>query len=124
MKLLFENWRQYLNENRVSSDEVEAMVVDIHHNKEDFDEGNLIDRIYEYDVYEERNIPIENITSPWEVDEALVDEYVKKGSENMPPIVVDSDYDIVDGTHRFEAAKRLGLETIKAYIGVENETTI
>jgi hypothetical protein len=106
----------------VSSDKVEAMVVDIHHNKEDFDEGNLIDRIYEYDVYEERNIPIENITSPWEVDEALVDEYIKKGSENMPPIVIDSDYDIIDGTHRFAAVKRLGLETIKAYIGVENET--
>ena len=124
MKLLFENWRQYLNENKVSSSDVYTLTKEIHRDEADFDEGDLGDRIYKYDIYEGRDVPIENIISPWHFDDDLVDEYVEVGSTNMPPIVIDHDYEIIDGTHRFEAAKRLGLETIKAYVGVENETPI
>jgi len=122
MKLLLENWREYINENKAASSDVYELVRDIHHNEDDFYDGNLGDRIYEYDVYEERDVPIKEVISPWDVDEVKVDEYVEMGSKNIPHIVIDHDYEIIDGTHRFEAAKELGLETIKAYVGVENET--
>lgn len=121
MKLLFENWRQYLNENKVSSSDVYTLTKEIHRDEADFDEGDLGDRIYKYDIYEERDVPIKNIISPWHFDDDLVGEYVEMGSTNMPRIVLDHDYEIIDGTHRLEAAKELGYETIKAYVGVENE---
>ena len=43
-------------------------------------------------------------------------QYLKKNK------AASHDYEITDGTHRFEAAKKLGLETIKAYVGIKNET--
>ena len=43
-------------------------------------------------------------------------QYLKKNK------AASHDYEIIDGTHRFEAAKKLGLETIKAYVGIKNET--
>ena len=122
MKLLLENWREYLNE-QVSATEVETLVRGHHHNEDDFgEEGNLADRIEKYGPYELEDVPIGNIISPWEVDKTRVKEYVELGLQTVPRIVVTSDYVIIDGTHRFEAVKRLKGETIKAYVGVDNET--
>ena len=122
MKLLLENWREYLNE-QVSATEVETLVRGHHHNEEDFQEGDLTERIEEHGPYElKKDVPIKSIISPRAVDETMVDEYVKLGLQAVPPIVVASNYEVIDGTHRFEAVKRLGGETIEAYVGVDNET--
>ena len=138
MKLLLENWREYLNEQvsatateveTFTATEVETLVRDHHHNEDDFgEEGDLADRIEEHGPYKLEHVPIESIISPWEVEEARVKKYVKLatapdgGLQTVPPIVVASNYEVIDGTHRFEAVKRLGGETIEAYVGVDNET--
>lgn len=38
-----------------------------------------------------------------------------------PPIVVSSDGNIVDGYHRANVAKALGVPTLKAWVGVKKQ---
>ena len=111
----------------VASSKVVDDVLAIHQNRDDFDEGDLIDRIYFNDSYELKMIPIEDIVSPWHADEFKVDDYVKRIGDkgDYPPIVVDAErngtYEIIDGTHRYEALKLLGRKVVKAYAGVKDE---
>lgn len=42
--------------------------------------------------------------------------YLKKSLETMPPIVIDSENEIIDGNHRYRVARARGAETIWAYV--------
>jgi len=62
------------------------------------------------------DVPLEYVCHGNYFDEELVDQYV--GLTNPPPIVLDIQGGIIDGTHRFEAAKARGQKTIGAYVPV------
>lgn len=42
--------------------------------------------------------------------------YLRQDPKTMPPIVVDSDFVIIDGNHRRRVAEQLGLENMLAYV--------
>lgn len=113
-------------DNKISADDVSSLVHNIHTTELDSDQ-DLDDRIYSNKYYSLTEIPINEIMSPYEVDYDKVHEYIEeyKNNSNYPPIVVDKNttygprkYEIIDGTHRLDALKRLGLKTIKAYIPI------
>jgi hypothetical protein len=49
-------------------------------------------------------------------DEADVNEYAGLSAETQPPLLVENDGTIMDGAHRFEAAKKRGDKTLLAYV--------
>lgn len=57
--------------------------------------------------------------------ESLVEKYVKlyEHTKKFPPVIAvladNGDYELLDGAHRVEAARRLGLEEIEAYVPIE-----
>jgi len=50
------------------------------------------------------------------LDEDSVAEYETVKPENMPPIVLDESFLVIDGSHRLAAAQRRGDKTIWAYV--------
>lgn len=42
-------------------------------------------------------------------------EYLDKDNKNQPPIVVDKNYEIVDGYHRYKVTRQLNIKTIQVY---------
>lgn len=106
-----------------SSGNIISTVELIHQNKEDFIDGDLLERIDAIDFYELVDFPIELLNlDEWSFDEDLVEEYSALKLEEMPPIVVHQYskeiYSIVDGAHRANALARNGMKTIKAYLGI------
>jgi hypothetical protein len=94
-------------------------VKEIHHNMsgEDFAEGNLTDRIYYFDNYELKMLPISKIRLEWATDWSEIERYAQMDTP-FPPIVYDPVHrSIIDGTHRVKAALERGDETILAYVG-------
>jgi hypothetical protein len=96
--------------------EVYTYVEYLHTKSEDFYEGNLGESIEKYPSYILREIPLNSIDAPWDVDESKVDAYADIDTK-IPPIVVTHDFEIIDGMHRFEVAKIKGQTTIKALVG-------
>ena len=93
--------------------------------KQDYDncfvDGNLGDRIDEYDRYKLKEIPISKLNlEEWDLDDSYVDIYKGKFLQNKdyPPIVIDDEYSIIDGLHRTVALKESGLEKIMAFVGI------
>jgi len=122
MKLLFENWREYLKENMdiKSSDEIEFLVRSIHVEEDDFVEGDLIDRIRQYPYYVLKDIELNKIDTAW-TDLGKVDDYAEMYDQrgtDPPPVVLDHTLYTIDGSHRVEAAREVGKEKIKAYVGI------
>lgn len=100
-----------------------SQVQNIHREMNDFDEGDLTDRIYWFDNYKLTSIPITDLDlNEHYVDDTLVDEYVNKIKESpitMPPIVYDPiARSIIDGVHRANAYAKLGYSKIPAYVGL------
>lgn len=95
--------------------------VEILHGNDDFIDGNLGERIEEYDTYKLVEVDIDelNIDEYFLFDE-LVDTYVDKykKSREYPPIVIDSSNRLIDGNHRSNALNKLGFKKIKAFKGV------
>lgn len=86
-------------------------------------EGDLGDRIEEYSEYVLKEIDIKEIDiEEFILDEDLIEEYEEKYSKSKkyPPIVLDSDYRIIDGSHRFNVLYNLGITKILAFVGIEN----
>ena len=108
-----------------TADEIDDYVVSIHNNTEDFDEGDLRERIYGFSKYHLVNIDPNKIRRDQHYyDDEVVDEYVKLIHTNneIPPIVMQELGNIIiDGTHRHEAAIRAGLKSIPAYIGLNKD---
>lgn len=111
------------NKNILNCSELEAIVEKIHRNQSDlYDDGDLLERINCVDFYELMTIQIEDLDlNEWTVDEELVESYMSELIETMPPIIIHeyspSNYSIVDGIHRLNVCHKLGLKTIKAYVG-------
>jgi len=96
-----------------------------HGEKNDYDncfvDGDLGERLDEYDKYQLKEISIDDIDlDEWELDDYYTDIYKTKYIDNKdyPPIVVGSEYSIIDGLHRANALKESGLEKIKAFVGI------
>jgi len=99
--------------------EIQAM----HHTPEDFSEGDLGERI--------ENFPYYNLISQFDLtllfqaefslDLDLVEEYaaliLENGIENMPPIVIDDNFSIIDGIHRLNAMILCGILKADLYMG-------
>ena len=101
---------------------IQSLVKGIHRRLHDFEEGDLVDRIYWFRQYKLVELPISNIDlAEWDLDDALVTDHVAeimRSKHTMPPIVFDPiSKSIIDGTHRANAYHQLGMKTIPAYVG-------
>lgn len=97
--------------------------------KKDYDncfvDGDLGDRLDEYERYKLKEISIEELNlEEWDLHDFYVDIYKKKFLDNKeyPPIVVGKKeygtYSIIDGLHRANALKQSGIEKILAFVGI------
>jgi hypothetical protein len=69
-----------------------------------------------------KNIPLTSIRTELSgLDRAKVEQYKKMDFSKAPPIVIGSDGNILDGYHRANVAKALGIPTIKAYVGIKGQ---
>lgn len=94
----------------------------IHHTNDDFIDGDLGERIESYEEYIVEEIEISDIEiDEFYIDDSLVDEYKEKIQKykTYPPIILNSDYSIIDGTHRVNALNELGIKKVVAFVGIE-----
>jgi len=130
------NIEDKINENYLNTDnqigkiysesDVYDYIYDIHRNKEDFDEGDLSDRIGQFIHYKIMEIPTSKINmDEWELDEDYMNDYIEKYKEmGSYPLIVLGDYDdrwgytIIDGNHRANALRKLGFKTIVCFVGL------
>ena len=105
-------------------EDVYQYVQSIHDDYESsFVDGDLGDRIEEFEQYELQLVPIDKINiDEFSLDTSKMREYIEeyKKSNDYPPIVLNDEYVIIDGTHRVNALERLGLKEVKAWVGVSN----
>ena len=114
-------FKQFLEneEQIISSDELVEIVKILHLNHEDFEQGDLEDRIRKHDFYKLVDADASRIKEyMWHSDDDIVSDYQKRLKEepNYPPIILDRHNTIIDGTHRARALKSLGYKTIKAWV--------
>jgi hypothetical protein len=96
------------------------------HDDDDFEDGNLPERIEHYPKYKLENVEISNIDlDDFYLDEGKMDEYINlyEDSKYYPPIVLDHEYRIIDGNHRVNSQMNIGKTHIKAFIGIGNNTS-
>lgn len=103
-------------------EDVYQYVQSIHDDYESsFVDGDLGDRIEEFEQYKLKLIPISEIDiDEFSIDTSKMREYMieYKKSDNYPPIVLNDEYGIIDGTHRVNALERLGIKEVKAWVGI------
>ena len=128
---IIEQANYFLNEDvngyDISPDAILNHVQSIHGKSEDWDEGDLSDRIYRYDHYDSlSDIPMNKLNpEEWYIDEDYVDELVdmiKSNGGKYAPVVVGEDppysnYTIIDGGHRINALQKMGYTSVHGYIG-------
>jgi len=107
----------------ISSSDLINIVKSLHNkNKEIFDE-NLSNKINQFNYYKLSTIPSSTINiDNLNVDEEVVERFIEmtKINPDYPPIIFNPIEDkIIDGEQRFTALKRMGHDTIRAYVGVE-----
>jgi hypothetical protein len=71
--------------------------------------------------FELKNVPVASIKSELpKLDKAKVEQYKTMDFSKAPPIVLDGTTGfIIDGYHRVNVAKALGIPSIKAYVGTK-----
>jgi len=70
--------------------------------------------------FELKDIPVNSIkTDLPKLDSSKVEQYKTMDFSKAPPIVIGDGF-ILDGYHRANVAKALGIPTIKAYVGIKN----
>jgi hypothetical protein len=104
--------------------EVYAFIQSIHHEEEDFSDGDIGERIEAYESYEVKEVPLSEIEKPWTyIDEDMVDDYLGKAMETVPPILLgyysDGTYQTIDGGHRVTVALKRNQTTIKAFVAID-----
>lgn len=109
------------NVNKISANDIYDLVHNIHHRLGDFDDGDISDRIYKYPYYVLKDVSLNNIElDEFDINDDMVEKYklkIKNG-EKMPFPVLNSDYSIIDGTHRLNALNELGVTHQLCYVGV------
>lgn len=101
-----------------TSSSIIGLVCDNHKRLEDFEDGDIVDRILAYSHYELREIPISDLDlNEFSIDEDTVDRYVKNGDDVAPIVFGSDDGSIIDGNHRANAASVRGKSTILGYVG-------
>ncbi len=97
----------------------------LHRDYEDFIDGNIAERIEEYENYELLEVDLTKVDiDGWLIYDSLLDKYSDqyKISNNYPPIVLGTfgnKYTIIDGAHRANALADLGVKTILAWVGID-----
>jgi hypothetical protein len=82
---------------------------------------DYLDHINTFSKFVLQNIPVNSIkTNLPALDRAKVEQYKQMDFSKAPPIVIGGGY-ILDGYHRANVAKALGIPTIKAYVGVQGQ---
>ena len=87
-----------------------------------FVDGDLGERLDEYNNYILKEIDVDDLNlNEWNLDDDLVDYYQELYHENKsyPPIVIDENYSIIDGTHRANAIKNIRFDKILAFVGLD-----
>lgn len=113
--------------NSVNTFFIKDLVSDIHSNKDDLYEEDILERISEYSHYSLYEVNISDIEwDSYMINDDIVDEYSEMDINTMPPIVLGDFYfnvsnpegrfTIIDGAHRSNALRKLGISKIKAYI--------
>jgi hypothetical protein len=106
----------------LTEEDIYQYIQSIHDDYEgSFIDGDLGDRIEEFEEYELKTIPISEIDiDEFSLDTSKMKDYIKeyKNSNNYPPIVLNDEYGIIDGTHRVNALERIGLKEVKAWVGI------
>ena len=106
---------------QVSAESVFRLVRDCHYRKEDFDEGDLTDRLYSFRSYKKGIIDLRGINlHQFDICENTVDEYKAAYIANGPgpELVYDPvNNSLIDGNHRANAAFELGVFYLEAFIG-------
>ena len=75
-------------------------------------------------------IPVNRLETPYQTDAALDEDKIKenmkkiKRGEAMPPLIIGLHYDVHDGHHRLEAAKRSGHTHVPCVVGGMNERRV
>ena len=91
--------------------------------KDDSQKEKISKKILPYSKYVIQEIPVAAINKKdYDYNDEKVDLYVEKTKFNpdYPPIIFDSkNNSIIDGVHRFKALEKLGYDTVRAYVGVE-----
>lgn len=100
-----------------------SMVNCIHHNCDDFIDGDIGERIEESSMYKLVTIDLNTDVdlNEWYVDEVLVEETMEEITncfESTPVPLISKDFSIIDGIHRLNAFKAIGYTTIQVYQGV------
>ena len=92
-----------------------------HHNHENLHPDFLKD-LNSFTSFELKNVPVTSIKSELSgLDKAKVEQYKTMDFSKAPPIVLDGTTGfIIDGYHRVNVAKALGIPTIKAYVGTKD----
>lgn len=73
------------------------------------------------------HLPVNRIETPYQTEKALDEDKIKENmrrmrrGERMEPCVVGLDYDLHDGHHRLEAAKRLGHTHVPCRVGAVDD---
>jgi len=82
---------------------------------------DYLDHINTFSKFVLKDIPVNSIkTDLPKLDRAKVEQYKQMDFSKAPPIVIGGGY-ILDGYHRANVAKALGIPTIKAYVGVQGQ---
>ena len=113
----------------VDSTFIARLVTEIHSNERDFEEGDLLDRVYDYSAHDFvlYEVDLKDISyKGYYIDDDTVDEYMEKPMDTMPPIILDTPltednepldlFLLIDGAHRCTTLEKLGISKIKAYI--------
>ena len=116
----------------IPESDVYQYVQKIHNNYDDFIDGDLGERIERFSKYKVALIDIDKIvTDEYYLDDDMMDDYIDKYENNKsyPPIVLgyynNWGYDIIDGNHRANALKTIGVKKIKCLVGLnEQQKTI
>jgi hypothetical protein len=102
----------------ISGDELSDYAEEWHHREEDWETGNLLNRITSFKRYALETLNLDSLNAhEWDVHDDLVNHYAGLAS-NAPPIIYDDvNKSIIDGTHRVNAALARGETTVPAYVG-------
>ena len=121
---LFDSGQEELNEGLSNNMSTEDMIAYLRQHHDTNLHQDYLDHINTFNKFVLQNIPVNSIkTDLPKLDRAKVEQYKQMDFSKAPPIVMGGGY-ILDGYHRANVAKALGIPTIRAYVGVQSQQGI